>query len=286
MNDQTAAAMLATSAQTSREMVQPSAITIIANEFGFRRNGIDKAHLRGLVQALRNAGGKLDPILLWREIDGENLITGRLILLDGEHRLAAYRSARKGTSDTTKAVPAIILSCHRDEAMCHAALANRKDTLSLTPSEKADAAWRMVRFHNATLSKTKIAHASGISPRTVTTMRLRWKMLAEARGEVTGQWWRDRKDDQQDDDAGERLSEAERKAEIIKIGNALREAAGTWPKRDNTLVAEALQVAFGFHLRGMAEFLFGAGESDEDEFLDMPISTRTGTATTTEGDEF
>ena len=32
-----------------------------------------------------------------------------------------------------------------------AAFANRKDTLSLTHNEKSDAAWRMVRFHNATL---------------------------------------------------------------------------------------------------------------------------------------
>ena len=68
-----------------RQMVQPSAITIIAEEFGFRRNGIDKAHVRTLAQALRNGGGKLDPILLWREV-GPSGETGRLILLDGEHR--------------------------------------------------------------------------------------------------------------------------------------------------------------------------------------------------------
>ena len=268
-----------------RQMVQPSAIAIIAEEFGFRRNGIDKAHVRTLAQALRNGGGKLDPILLWREI-GPSGETGRLILLDGEHRLAAYLSTRKKTPTGTKAVPAIILACNRDEAMCHAALANRKDTLALTHNEKSDAAWRMVRFHNATLSKSKIAHASGISARTVATMRQRWKVLLEAGGEVTGQWWCDRKDDQQEDEVAERLTEAERKAEVIKLGNALREVAGSWPKRDSTLVAEALQVAFGFNLRGMAEFLYGASERDEDEFFDTPISPLTGTETTTEGDDF
>jgi ParB-like nuclease domain len=272
-------------APPARQMVQPSAITIIAEEFGFRRNGIDKAHVRTLAQALRNGGGKLDPILLWREI-GPSGETGRLILLDGEHRLAAYLSARKRLPKASKTVPAIILVCDRDEAMCHAAFANRKDTLSLTHNEKSDAAWRMVRFHNATLSKTKIAHASGISPRTVTNMRLRWKALLEAGGEITGQWWRDRKDDQQGDEAAERLTEAERRAEVITLGNALREAAGSWPKRDSTLVAEALQVAFGFNLRGMAEFLYGASERDEDEFFDTPISPLTGTETTTEGDDF
>ena len=269
-----------------RQMVQPSAITIIAEEFGFRRNGIDKGHLRTLLQGLRSAGGKLDPILLWREVDREGAPTGRLILLDGEHRLAAYRTLQKKAPSVNKALPALILVCNRDEAMCRAALANRKDTLSLTQNEKADAAWRMVRFHTATLSKTKIAHASGISARTVATMRQRLKVLLEAGGEVTGQWWRDRKDGQKEDDAAERLTEAERRAEVITLGNALREAAGSWPKRDSTLVAEALQVAFGFNLRGMAEFLYGASERDEDEFFDAPISPLTGTETTTEGDDF
>ena len=268
-----------------RQMVQPSAITIIAEEFGFRRNGIDKAHVRTLAQALRNGGGKLDPILLWREI-GPSGDMGRLILLAGAHRLAAYRQARKGTQGANKAVPAIVATCSRAEAMALALFANSKDTLPLTQREKTDGAWRLVRFHNDTHSKTKIASISGISPRTVTRMRGRWKAMLEAGLEATGQWWRDRLEDPLEDTAQDGLTEAERMAEVIKLGNALREAAGSWPKLDSTLVAEALQVAFGFHLRGMAEFLYGASEDDEDEFFNTPISTRTDAQADTDGNEF
>ena len=43
----------------SKELVKPSAITIIPEEFGFRHHGIDKGHLRGLVQAVRTTNGKI-----------------------------------------------------------------------------------------------------------------------------------------------------------------------------------------------------------------------------------
>ena len=282
MNDQTAAAMLATSAQTSWEMVQPSAITIIASEFGFRQNGNDKGHLRDLVQALRNVGSKLDPILLWREITGEGLITGRLILLDGEHRLAAYRSVREGSPEANRAVPAFVLSCDRTEALLRALSANAKAALPLTANERADGAWRLVRDSKANLSIARIAKASGASSRRVSYMRVRAKELTAAKATIAGEWWRDRQDTLRPSGGDELLTDTARKAEIIRLANAIREAAGPWPRRDTELLAEALSMAFGHPLRQMAEYLYAT----EDEFFGLHITTETGTEKTTPEEDF
>ena len=246
-----------------------------AGEFQFRRNRVDKAHVRTLAQALRNAG-RLDPILVWREVDPDGEPSGRLMLLDGAHRLAAYRATRGEPSERNRGVPAVVVTCDRGVARRLALLANSKDTLALTPQEKADGAWSLVREPGGSHSISQIAKASTISQRTVSSMRLRWKALQEAGKEATGEWWRDRQDALADGQ-GDELTDEARRAEVIKIGNAIREAAGTWPNRDGDLVAEALSVAFGRKLRGMIEFLYGAGENDFDEFAESPISTRTGT---------
>ena len=257
----------------SKELVRPSAITIIPEEFGFRHHGIDKGHLRGLVQAVRTTNGKLAPLLLWREMDSNGAISGRLILLDGEHRLAAYRSARKGTPGVDQAVPAIVVSCDRTEAKLLALAANAKDALPLTAPERADGAWRLVRDGNAKLSIARIVKASGVSSRTVSYMRGRAKELSAA--EITGAWWRDRQGTLRDFDGEEPLTDKAREEEIIRIANIIRKAGGQWPSRDPELIAEALRVAFGFPLRGICEFLFGT----DDEFYDQPINTQTGTDT-------
>lgn len=62
--------------------------------FQFRHAGIDKAHVKGLVQVLRTMG-ELDPVLVWQEKGTSGEPTRRLVLLDGSHRLAAYASAKR-----------------------------------------------------------------------------------------------------------------------------------------------------------------------------------------------
>ena len=282
MNDQPPAAITVTTATTSRDLVKPSAITPRAAEFSFRHHGIDKGHLRGLVQALRNSSGKLDPILLWRESDSAGQLTGRCILLDGEHRLAAYLSVRKGTAGRDREVAAIVVNCDRTEAMLLALTANAKSSLSLTAPERADGAWRLVRDVSANLSIARIAKASGISVRTVSYMRARAKELAEAEATITGEWWRDRHDTLRTFDGEEPLTDKERAAEIIRLANAIRKAVGVWPRRDAELVADALRMALGHPLRRMAEYLY----STEDEFFEHRVSTQTGMDTADTNDDF
>lgn len=144
-------------------------ITKDAN-FQFRHTGLDKGHVRGLLQTLRATGG-LDPILVWEETgDTEGAPTGRLVLLDGHHRLPAYATA----GGKRKGIPAIVLKGSREEAMLEAVRANSRESLPLTKNERMDAAWRLVRLPGKRLTVPAIAGASGVAPRSVDNMRKRW----------------------------------------------------------------------------------------------------------------
>lgn len=144
--------------------------------------GIDKGHVRGLAQTLRTVGD-LDPVLVWREADNAGQPTGRHILLDGRHRLAAYATAKRGR----EGVPAAVLTGDRAEAMLAAVRANSREHLPLTKSERMDAAWRLVRLPGKRLTVPTVARAAGVAPRTVDNMRKRWSVMQAAGKDATGQ---------------------------------------------------------------------------------------------------
>ena len=158
--------------------------------FQFRQQGTDTAHAKSLAQTLRTVGD-LDPILVWQEADADGQPTGRLVLLDGHHRLAAYATAKGHRG----AVPAVVLMGDRTGAMLAAVKANSRESLPLTKNERMDAAWRLVRLPSKRLTVPAVAEAAGVAPRTVDNMRKRWKAVEAAGKEVTGHWWRDRLDE-------------------------------------------------------------------------------------------
>ena len=205
--------------------------------------------------------GALDPVLLWRD-------RAVLVLLGGAYRLAAYRAAGwRGD------VPAIVVSCDRRTALLLAAGANSKDKASLTPQEKADLAWRLVREPGMNFSKPELARATGISTATIGRMRARWRVLERVpNAEITGNWWRDRADCGTDLIEAETMSEAQRRAVIAELVKRLRDVldrrkagAGTG---DSSIVYAALYEALGAQtIRFFADWAFGGiGEEEVDEW--------------------
>lgn len=187
-----------------------------------------------------------------------------LVLLDGAHRLSAY-----GAVDWVSGIPAEIVTCSRRDALLIAAEANSKDTLPLSPNEKSDMAWRLVREPSARFSKAEIAKASGVSRRTVATMRSRLRALTEAGREPTGSWRRDRIDLAADWEGQSYNSEADRSAEAKALAKKVLDAVGNKARYDEQLVADALEAAFGYRLRHMADYLYG----DVDEWSALDVST-------------
>lgn len=227
-------------------------------EFQFRQTGTDKAHVRALSQTLRTVGD-LDPVLVWEEVGADGQRTGRLILLDGHHRLAAYATA-KGRQ---QGIVAALFQGDRNEATAEAVQANTRENLPLSPQERADAAWRLVRLPGRRLTVPRVARAAGVGKATVDRMRQRWAAMQAAGTKATGEWWRDLRDTLPDMKDRPEMTDEEREAVIAKLVTDIKSAFDRMPWRDEQIAAEALQRAVGTRkLRTMTEYLF----SPRDEF--------------------
>lgn len=253
-----------------------------ADDFKFRSGRTDHAHVKTILNGM-NIKGELKPILLWRENHG-GAPSGRLILLDGMHRLEAHTVQLRGKpqDDPTRkrGIPAMIVDCNYDEAIEMALKANTNDSLPLTPSERTNGAWRLVRLFQNGWSKAKISKTATVGIATITRMRAR---LAEftARGAMpSGIWHLDRDDGGQNKEAPQQTPE-ELQAEIDLIAPAVRKAFGLKPKRDAVRDAEVLRRVFGtfYFKRVISEFLATKDETTSEADT-IPDDIKTGIKTT------
>ena len=253
-----------------------------ADDFKFRAGRTDHAHVKTILNGI-NIKGELKPILLWRE-NHDGMPSGRLILLDGMHRLEAHTAHLHGKPHNDpmrkRGIPATIVECDYGEAMAIALEANTNDSLPLSPSERTNGAWRLVRLFQNGWSKAKISKTATVGIATITRMRAR---LAEftARGVTpSGTWHLDREDGGQGKEAPQQTPE-EQQAEIDLIAPAVKKAFGLKPKRDAVRDAEVLRRVFGtfYFKRVITEFLATKDEtvSEADTLSD---NIKTGIKTT------
>lgn len=143
------------------------------------KNGVTKeggAHVAGMVGHLKGSStADLDPVTILR-------VGGRSILIDGHHRLAAYKTARRTDIPVqyfTKGGPATaLLNCGAE---------NQKTKLTMTALDRSQWAWELVKAKR--YSKAEESRASGASERTIATMRSALKRM-EADGEPVPEQWR------------------------------------------------------------------------------------------------
>ncbi len=93
------------------------------NKFQLRANGVDRVHTKKLLRTLQN-GEELPPVKVVA-------INKALYLVDGYHRLEAYKAAHRGT------IPAQVARMSLAEACEEAMLANTKHGLNLSRNDKA-----------------------------------------------------------------------------------------------------------------------------------------------------
>ena len=245
-------------------------------DFKFRADGIDATHKADLAGILKNTGAPLDPVLLWQTDPGAGGAPGKLILLDGAHRLAAYRALR-----WAQPIPAVVLAgIDRRDALGEALRANSKRRLGLSQAERMDAAWRLVREPVPRRYKVReVAAWAGVARATVDNMRARFRVMHEEGIEITGSWARDRRtlNFEADDGLGQ-LSDARRKAEIVKLAADIRDLLDRrkHPERSILREEQAVWEAIGEALgeptvKHMLEYLLG-GEDEADEWVEFARS--------------
>jgi len=146
--------------------------------FQFRHLGTDEHHVNDLARVPDN-GDPLDPLTLW-----ENPKTGEFFVVDGHHRLAAYKQA-----GWRRKVPAVVHNCDLQEARLLALRENGKTRLPLSPEERLDAAWRLVCLN--CYSKRVEVKETGVGEGTVAKMRrTRIALIAlTPDGDLPERWW-------------------------------------------------------------------------------------------------
>lgn len=248
-----------------------------SDDFWFRAGGVDPAHKADLASTIKNTGRALDPVLLWQP-NADKPET--LILLDGEHRIAAYQAA-----NWQGEVPALILvGVDRRAALGAALKANSKRTLGLTQAERMDAAWRLVREPVTPRFKVgEIAFLADVAARTVKYMRSRFRMMHEEKIEITGSWARDRRTLPDSDDEAGGLGDPARRAEIEKLAADIRDLVDRrkHPERailrESEAVYEAVQVALGEQaMKAMLAYLLGGDDDEANEWLAMAMASDDG----------
>lgn len=258
--------------------VQPRKITR-TDAFKLRTGKTDRAHVKTILNGM-NIRGDLAPILLWKEnIEGGD---NRLILIDGQHRLEAFAVSLRGKPkhDPTRkrGIPALILECDLSQAMQRAIMANTNDSLPLSPSERMNAAWKLVRMFGTEMSKAEISRTATVGTSTVHRMRSRWVEMTAKGIPASGHWSIDREGSGSDDGMPSASAE-ELEAEIEALHGPVKKAFAVNPKRDAKRDAEVLRRVHGtFYMKQIISELLATRDQPSAEELNIPGEIETGTA--------
>lgn len=231
---------------------------VIRDDLRVRHGNLSEHHVNDLRQAMKR-GSKLPPLLVWQEIDGDGNPTGRFVLLDGRHRLAALRKEKQGLAE----ISATVLHGTQQEAHLAAIGRNSRTALPLTPAERIDGAWAIVRMDTTRtpMSRSMIARECGVGEATVSRMRRRWTAWPDDSPPPSGNWRRDRQDVQGEEEVAG--SASQREQETQRLAKEVAKVFGKLPSYDIELTAEAIARAFGWHLPYLLDYLQGdPGEGD------------------------
>ena len=175
----------------------------------------DGGHVAALVRALSaksHSSQFLDPVTVYR-------VGTKTYLVDGHHRLAAYRAA-----EITHRVPVRWFEGSLEGAVQESVGSNQKAKLPMRPNERLEAAWRLTQM--GVLSKRRVAEASGVSERAVAGMRVTLREYREAfPEEPVGDLWATRRALNGDETRKEWTDELNEE-EIVAMVSGLRKLFG------------------------------------------------------------
>lgn len=191
-----------------------------------------EAHIKDLAKAPL-AGIPLDHItVFW--------VGAYWVLLDGHHRLAAYRKA-----GWKHDVPVVVFRGDLDRAIGYAGKANSGDKLAMSRSEKQGLAWRLTCATG--LSRSQTVLASKVSDGIVAEMRRVKEKLIRERGMSLADvaqltWWQAKqKASGTEQEAGEVDYEAQLEEEAQELANRLVRVFGKHHHLRHEVLALALE---------------------------------------------
>lgn len=209
--------------------------------FQIRSAEVDDRHVSDLLKAL-NIHGALDPIVVWR-------CGGRNFVVDGHHRIAAYRVWRK-----SKELPVVFFKGTVDEAIEHAEAVNGKASLGITYEERSNYAWKLVVHAEllGKLSKAQLVRRANIAKGTIDNMRAALAVLGERAVSLPG--WRDAMAEWKKglQDGAQDFDESWQEAEAMKIADRLGREFGKRLAKKPDVTAKAFNHLLGRKAREVA----------------------------------
>jgi len=140
---------------TAQSVLQPRGLNDIS---------ASEEHIKVLVKAIEQnkPSHTLDPITIWWSGSHYRVI-------DGHHRLEAYRQVNKAGSIKLPSIPVQLFEGSLKDALLEATKLNSKDKLAMTEDDKFDRAWKLVCLESYTIRET--ANVCGIGSATISRMR-------------------------------------------------------------------------------------------------------------------
>jgi hypothetical protein len=209
--------------------------------FQIRSAELDDRHVADLLKAL-NIHGALDPIVVWR-------CGGRNFVVDGHHRIAAYRLWRK-----SKELPVDWFRGTVDQAIEHTEAVNGKASLGITYEERSNYAWKLVVHAEllGKLSKAQLVRRANIAKGTIDNMRAAFAALSDRAASLPS--WRDAMTEWKKglQDGDQDFDESWQEAEAMKIVDRLGKEFGKRLAKKPDVTAKAFSHILGRKAREVA----------------------------------
>jgi ParB-like chromosome segregation protein Spo0J len=209
-------------------------VSIVVEPRLFQPRGEDERHIQDLVRAIKTQG-QVEPVTVVQ-------VGSSAVLVDGHHRLIAYRIAK-----ATSAVPVRYFDGTLEEAVLEAGRMNSKVKRPMSNKERQDYAWRLVLM-GTTYSKRQIKDAAVVSDGQVGTMRKGMRALGDNAFEART-WWQARQKAKglefnpfTEDEEEQRLDELAQEYAL-----RLSKAFDTKLPNNPDLAARAFAIHFGRH---------------------------------------
>jgi hypothetical protein len=205
-----------------------------------------------MVAALK-AGRTLPAVLVYRA-------GGRNLLLDGHHRIEAYRAAKVAAP-----VPVEWFKGTPGEAILEARARNSATKLPMSSAERHDDAWRLVRLGRH--SKAEICGAANVSRGSVDAMRKALRALGPDEA-IECKTWRRARAQAEGKGGKQDMTTDERQAWLDELADGwadrLAKTFGTKMASQPEVAAVALAHHFGRRLPELARYLRDHLPEDED----------------------
>jgi hypothetical protein len=196
------------------------------------RRGICENHVGDLRRVLVR-GAELDPVVVLP-------VAGQWVLLDGHHRVEAYRRERGG-----KALISVeVFMGTPKEALMVPGRRNSKAKLPMSGAERSEEAWKHVRMGRLTIKETE--QTCGVGHATVSRMGKRKRELIAEGKDPWDTSWRALLAGRKDMDDSDR--EAWVDAQVVKQAEKLHKAFGSSLTANVEIAAGALEKHFGRNL--------------------------------------